>query len=92
MAVRWKLRCFPRLLDRSLVNLDGISEYKFNDRGLIYQHTVRLIVESCCLTGSVHGVLVIIAGLINLRDLEHGAAQMTESKKQCHSTGLAAEC
>ncbi len=40
VAVRWKLRCFPRLLDRSLVNLDGISEYKFNDRGLIYEHTV----------------------------------------------------
>ncbi|KAK9901210.1 hypothetical protein WJX75_000421 [Coccomyxa subellipsoidea] len=43
VAVRWKLRCFPRLLDRSLVNLDGISEYKFNDRGLIYQHTVDII-------------------------------------------------
>jgi hypothetical protein len=40
VAVRWKLRCFPRLLDRSLVNLDGISEYRFNDKGLIYEHKV----------------------------------------------------
>jgi hypothetical protein len=41
IAVRWNLRCFPRLLDRSLVNLDGISEYHFNDKGLIYEHKVR---------------------------------------------------
>lgn len=40
VAVRWNLRCFPRLLDRSLVNLDGISEYRFNDKGLIYEHKV----------------------------------------------------
>ena len=42
LALRWKLRCFPHLLTGKLVNLDGISEYRFNDRGLIYQHTVSI--------------------------------------------------
>ena len=41
VALRWKLRCFPHLLSDKLVNLDGVSEYRFNDCGLIYQHTVR---------------------------------------------------
>ena len=46
LALRWKLRCFPHLLTGKLVNLDGISEYRFNDSGLIYQHTVRTSVRA----------------------------------------------
>ena len=41
LAVRWKLRCFPHLLSDKLVSLDGVSEYCFDERGLIYRHMVR---------------------------------------------------
>ena len=43
VVVRWKLRCFPRILDSvmgTMVNLDGLSEYHFNDAGLIHMHKV----------------------------------------------------
>ena len=36
--VRWSLRCFPRILDNvmgTMVNLDGLSEYHFNDAGFV---------------------------------------------------------
>ena len=42
--VRWNLRCFPRILDNvmgTMVNLDGLSEYHFNDAGFVYMHKVR---------------------------------------------------
>ncbi|KAK9819155.1 hypothetical protein WJX81_007283, partial [Elliptochloris bilobata] len=46
LAVRWTLRCVPRLAARGAakpLSLDGISEYKFNPRGFIREHTVDLI-------------------------------------------------
>ena len=44
VAVRWTLRCAPRLTPGrapKVLSLDGISEYKFNSRGFIREHTVR---------------------------------------------------
>ena len=41
--VRWNLRCFPRILDNvmgTMVNLDGLSEYHFNDVGFVQMHKV----------------------------------------------------
>ena len=41
--VRWSLRCFPRILDNvmgTMVNLDGLSEYHFNDAGFVQMHKV----------------------------------------------------
>ena len=43
VGLRWKLRCFPHLLSDKLVNLDGVSEYRFDEHGLIYQHTVDVV-------------------------------------------------
>ena len=43
VVVRWNLRCFPRILDNvmgTLVNLDGLSEYHFNDAGFVQMHKV----------------------------------------------------
>jgi hypothetical protein len=43
VVVRWNLRCFPRILDNvmgTMVNLDGLSEYHFNDAGLVQVHKV----------------------------------------------------
>ena len=46
VVVRWSLRCFPRILDNvmgTMVNLDGLSEYHFNDAGFVQMHKVRLL-------------------------------------------------
>ncbi len=43
VVVRWNLRCFPRILDNvmgTMVNLDGLSEYHFNDAGFVHMHKV----------------------------------------------------
>ena len=43
VVVRWNLRCFPRILDNvmgTMVNLDGLSEYHFNDSGYVQMHKV----------------------------------------------------
>jgi len=43
IAVRWTVAAVPRLLNGiidSTFYLDGISEYKLNDEGFIYQHKV----------------------------------------------------
>jgi hypothetical protein len=43
VVVRWNLRCFPRILDNvmgTMVNLDGLSEYHFNDAGFVQMHKV----------------------------------------------------
>ena len=44
--VRWSLRCFPRILDNvmgTMVNLDGLSEYHFNDAGFVQMHKVTFL-------------------------------------------------
>ncbi len=44
VAVRWTLRCAPRLAPgrpHKVLALDGVSEYKFNSRGFIREHSVR---------------------------------------------------
>lgn len=44
LAVRWTLRCVPRLSPGRAAKplaLDGISEYRFNARGVIREHSVR---------------------------------------------------
>lgn len=46
IAVRWVLQGSPRLLNAvtgTTARLDGISEFKFNSKGYIYQHTVDCI-------------------------------------------------
>ncbi|KAK9829216.1 hypothetical protein WJX72_004537 [[Myrmecia] bisecta] len=46
VSVRWTIRCYPRLLNGvvgSVVYLDGVSEYKFNSKGLIYEHSVDIL-------------------------------------------------
>ena len=46
VVVRWSLRCFPRILDNvmgTMVNLDGLSEYHFNDAGFVQMHKVTLL-------------------------------------------------
>lgn len=46
VVVRWSLRCFPRILDNvmgTMVNLDGLSEYHFNDAGFVQMHKVDVI-------------------------------------------------
>ena len=46
VAVRWVLLGRPRLLNAvvgTTARLDGISEFKFNSKGFIYQHTVDCI-------------------------------------------------
>ena len=43
LAVRWTLRCVPRILPGRVAKplaLDGISEYRFNSRGFIREHSV----------------------------------------------------
>ncbi len=52
VVVRWNLRCFPRILDNvmgTMVNLDGLSEYHFNDAGFVHMHKVRHLIP---LTGA----------------------------------------
>ena len=44
VAVRWTLRCVPRLSPGRVAKplaLDGISEYRFDSRGFIREHSVR---------------------------------------------------
>ena len=46
LAVRWNVQGSPRLIGGMTggkVRLDGISEYKFNDEGKVYKHTVDVI-------------------------------------------------
>ena len=50
VCVRWSARAAPRLLDGLVptraaghVALDGVSEFEFNDRGLIQRHTVDCV-------------------------------------------------
>ena len=46
LAVRWSVQCSPRLIGGvtgGKLRLDGISEYKFNDAGKVFKHTVDVI-------------------------------------------------
>lgn len=46
VAVRWVMHGRPRLLHAvggNTARLDGISEFRFNSKGFIYQHTVDCI-------------------------------------------------
>ena len=43
LAVRWTLSGQPRLPGAQYTVLDGISEYRFDSEGFIYQHSVSLI-------------------------------------------------
>ena len=43
LAVRWAIHGQPRLPAAQQTVLDGISEFRFNEEGYIYQHTVDLI-------------------------------------------------
>lgn len=63
VVVRWNLRAFPRILDNvmgTMVNLDGLSEYHFNDEGHVHMHKVCALTEPgftvhlcCCVCVSV---------------------------------------
>ena len=49
VVVRWSLRCFPRILDNvmgTMVNLDGLSEYHFNDAGFVQMHKVTFFAST----------------------------------------------
>ena len=46
VAVRWAMHARPRLINAvtgTTVRLDGVSEFRFNSKGFIYQHTVDCI-------------------------------------------------
>ena len=43
VAVRWAVRGQPRLIAAEQKMVDGISEFRFNSEGYIYQHTVDVI-------------------------------------------------
>ena len=46
LAVRWTLRLCPRLLNKAtgaMVYLDGVSDFCFDRKGLIYEHRTDVI-------------------------------------------------
>ena len=43
LAVRWTVHGQPRLPTAQYIAVDGISDYRFDSDGSIYQHTVSLI-------------------------------------------------
>ena len=43
LAVRWTVHGQPRLPTAQYTLLDGISDYRFDEHGAIWQHTVSLI-------------------------------------------------
>lgn len=45
IVVRWSVKIYPRLLyniSGTIVQIDGISEFKLNQRGKIYQHSIDI--------------------------------------------------
>eukprot|EP00210_Caulerpa_lentillifera_P009044 g8631.t1 len=45
ILIRWSVKIYPRLLyniSGTIVQIDGISEFKLNQRGKIYQHSVDI--------------------------------------------------
>ncbi len=72
VAVRWTLRCAPRLAPgqpHKVLALDGVSEYKFNSRGFIREHSVRRQPRALRLAGLVRGQAALPARMPSLRDV-----------------------
>jgi len=72
VAVRWSVQCSPRLIGGvtgSKVRLDGISEYRFNDKGKVSKHTVDVINWN-----GLHNALGLKPSLLAARFLLHHPA------------------
>ena len=40
---RWTVKSYPRIISSQPVQLDGISEFRFNEEGLIQEHILDVI-------------------------------------------------